>query len=225
MSAADRPSPGSRLEHALAEVPVVGIVRLAPDAAEQAASLVRALAEGGLTVVEIALTTHGALDAVCELVRDRPARLVVGSGSVRTPDDARAAIAAGVDFLVTPTTSEAVIAVAREAAVPILAGGLTPSELETAHRAGADFVKLFPASLGGPEYLREVRAPLPDLRVVPTGGVRLEQLVDWFAAGARAVAVGSALVPAGGAPIEAVHDRAMRFAAAARAARDLKSRG
>jgi 2-dehydro-3-deoxyphosphogluconate aldolase/(4S)-4-hydroxy-2-oxoglutarate aldolase len=219
MSAADSPRRRSRLEAALAGVPVVGILRLTPDASEQATTLVRALAEGGLAVVEIALTTAGALDAVSELVHDRPDGLLVGSGSVRTPDDARAAIAAGADFLVTPTTSEAVITVAREASVPIFAGGLTPTELETAHRAGADFVKLFPASLGGPNYVREVRAPMPDLRIVPTGGVTLEHLGDWLAAGAHAVAVGSALVPVTGAPIDAVFERAERFAAAARAAR------
>jgi 2-dehydro-3-deoxyphosphogluconate aldolase/(4S)-4-hydroxy-2-oxoglutarate aldolase len=184
----------SALEDALRRVPLVGIVRLgAPDGAEFAA---RSLLDGGLTSVEVALTTPDAIAAIGAVRATAASDVVVGAGSVRTIEDVHAVIAAGADFIVTPTFNPAVLAVAVAERIPVLCGAFTPSELDAAQRAGATFVKLFPASLGGPRYLRELRAPMPDLRVIPTGGVNLANLGEWFESGADAVAVGGALVSA-----------------------------
>jgi 2-dehydro-3-deoxyphosphogluconate aldolase/(4S)-4-hydroxy-2-oxoglutarate aldolase len=142
----------------------------------------------------VTLTTAGALDAVAAMRSAGLDGLSVGVGSVRTVDDAKRSIDAGADYLITPTTNIEVIAVAKAAAVPIACGGLTPTELDAAHQAGADYVKLFPASVVGPRYLREVLAPLPDLKVIPTGGVNAANIPDFRDAGAVGVGIGSALV-------------------------------
>lgn len=122
------------------------------------------------------------------------AGLSVGMGSVRTPEEARESIAAGAKYLVTPTTNLDVVRVAKQAGVPVVCGGFTPTELDAAHRAGSDYIKLFPASVLGPRYIREVLAPMPELRIVPTGGVNVETIPKFRAAGAVGVGVGSALV-------------------------------
>ena len=181
-----------RLDAALLDTPVVGIVRLG--SAEAAVRAVDAIVAGGVSVAEVAMTTPGALD----VIRDRSAALgplvLVGAGSVRTEADAAAAMDAGSAFLVTPTFNPAVLALAVDRRVPVICGAWTPTELDSAHRAGAAYLKLFPATTLGPSYLRDIRAPMPDLRIVPTGGVTLDKLDEWFAAGAVAVAIGSALV-------------------------------
>lgn len=195
------------LDEALAAVPVVAIVRL-PDA-RAAARAVRAVRRGGVRVVEVTLTTAGALEAVHLLSEEVDAAVpdedgvegdwslagtVVGVGSVRLPEAAARAIEAGARFLVTPTFHPGVLAVAAEAGIPVICGALTPTELDAAARAGADYLKLFPASSVGPKYLRELLAPMPDLRVIPTGGIQARDVAAWEAAGAFAVAAGSALV-------------------------------
>lgn len=198
---------GRALGEALAAVPVVAIVRL-PDA-RAVARAVRAVRRGGVRVVEVTLTTAGALEAVHRMSEEVDAAVpdedggeggwslagtVVGVGSVRVPDAAVRAIEAGARFLVTPTFHPGVLAVAAEAGIPVICGALTPTELDAAVRAGADYLKLFPASSVGPGYLREILAPMPDLRVIPTGGIQARDVAAWEAAGAFAVAAGSALV-------------------------------
>jgi len=211
-------SHGERMPHALNSaldaVPIVGIVR--SDAGNHVTATVRALLEGGLTVAEITLTTPGALQSLRALRRENRPHAVIGAGSIRTVIDAEAAIDAGAEFLVTPTTNAAVLAAARGAGVPVVCGAFTPTELDVATAGGAQLVKLFPASIGGPTYLRDLLAPMPDLRVVPTGGVTIDNLGEWFAAGAAAVAVGSALVPRRGAAPGEIAERAGRFVAAVR---------
>ncbi|MET4781753.1 bifunctional 4-hydroxy-2-oxoglutarate aldolase/2-dehydro-3-deoxy-phosphogluconate aldolase [Glaciihabitans sp. UYNi722] len=209
------------LEQALARVPLVGIIRLGvPGGAEPAA---RALLAGGLTAVEVALTTPDAAAAISAVRSTAESDVVIGAGSVRTVDDVRAVSTAGADFIVTPTFNREVLAAAIAAGIPVLCGAFTPSELDAAQNAGATFVKLFPASQGGPGYLREVRAPMPDLRIIPTGGVNLDNLTEWFRSGAHAVAVGSALVSnadADAADWAAVTIRAEGYVAAVAKARD-----
>ena len=151
----------------------------------------RELAAEGVTALEVTLTTPGCLDAVAVLRRDLDGRCAVGVGTVRSAEQAASAQAAGAQFLVTPTVSAAVLA---EAGVPVVCGALTPTEIDTAWSGGAVAVKLFPASLGGPRYLREVRAPLPDVPLIPTGGVTADIVGEYAAAGAVAIAVGSAIV-------------------------------
>jgi 2-dehydro-3-deoxyphosphogluconate aldolase/(4S)-4-hydroxy-2-oxoglutarate aldolase len=171
---------------------VVAVVRL-PQATDFGA-LASALAAGGVSAVEITLTTPGALEGIRALARADPSGSIVGAGSVLDERSARDVIAAGARFVVSPTFDEAVLRVCREANVPCMPGALTPRELLDAWRAGASPIKLFPASLVGPGYIRDVLAPLPFLRLVPSGGVSLENAGAWIRAGAAAVSVGGALV-------------------------------
>jgi len=169
---------------------VIAVVRL--PAAADFRGLAGALVAGGVSVVEITLTTPGALAAIREL-QDLPGA-VVGAGTVLDEGSARDVLAAGARFVVSPTLDDAVMRCCREANVPCMPGALTPRELLEASRAGASHIKLFPASLVGPRYIREVLAPLPFLRLVPSGGVSLDNAGHWIRAGAIAVSVGSALV-------------------------------
>ncbi|APU21994.1 bifunctional 4-hydroxy-2-oxoglutarate aldolase/2-dehydro-3-deoxy-phosphogluconate aldolase [Actinoalloteichus sp. GBA129-24] len=210
-ASATRPS-AAGLAEALAAVPVIAIIRL-PDA-RTVRPVATALRAGGVRAMEITLTTDGALDAIRALRDDEADGRVVGAGSVRTPADATAAVRAGARFLVTPTFRPAVLDVARSAGVPVVCGAMTPTELDSAAEAGADYLKLFPASAVGPRYLREVLAPMPELRIVPTGGVRPQDVAEWAAAGAHAVAAGGALVSADLAAARdwaALTERADRF--------------
>jgi 2-dehydro-3-deoxyphosphogluconate aldolase/(4S)-4-hydroxy-2-oxoglutarate aldolase len=171
---------------------VVAVVRL-PHVTDFPA-LAGALAEGGVNAVEITLTTPGALEAIRAVARARLSGCSVGAGSVLDERSARDVLAAGAQFVVSPTLDDAVVRVCHEANVPCMPGALTPRELLEAWRAGASLVKLFPASLVGPGYMRDVLAPLPFLRLVPSGGVSLENAAAWIQAGAAAVSVGGALV-------------------------------
>ena len=171
---------------------VIAVVRL-PRAADFRA-LAGALVAGGVSVVEITLTTPGALAGVRDLTALDVPGAVVGAGTVLDERSAHDVIAAGARFVVSPTLDDAVMRCCREANVPCMPGALTPRELLEASRAGASHIKLFPASLVGPRYIREVLAPLPFLRLVPSGGVSLDNAGDWIRAGAIAVSVGSALV-------------------------------
>jgi 2-dehydro-3-deoxyphosphogluconate aldolase/(4S)-4-hydroxy-2-oxoglutarate aldolase len=174
---------------------IVAVVRL-PQATDFRA-LAGALAAGGVSTVEITLTTPGALEGIRDLVsRADLSGSIVGAGSVLDEQSARDVVAAGARFVVSPTFDAAVLGVCREANVPCMPGALTPRELLEAWRAGASPIKLFPASLVGPGYIRDVLAPLPFLRLVPSGGVSLENAGAWIQAGAAAVSVGSALVSA-----------------------------
>jgi 2-dehydro-3-deoxyphosphogluconate aldolase/(4S)-4-hydroxy-2-oxoglutarate aldolase len=146
---------------------------------------------GGMRIVELTLTTPGALRIVAELAAREG--LVVGAGTVLHPAQARAAVEAGARFLVSPVMDPEIIALAGELGVPILPGVHTPTEMLAAHRAGAPLLKLFPGPAGGPTWLRSVLAPLPFLRVVPTNGVDLDNAATWLRAGAFAVGLTTAL--------------------------------
>jgi len=174
---------------------VIAVVRL-----KEAAGLrdvATALAAGGVAALEITMTTPGALEAIAELAsQGAEAGSVVGAGTVLDERAARDVIAAGARFVVSPTLDRSVVRYCRDKGVACLPGAFSPTELLEAWRAGASLVKLFPASAVGPRYLREVLAPLPFLRVVPSGGVSVDNAGDWIRAGAAAVSVGSALVSA-----------------------------
>lgn len=179
-----------RVAAAVREQRVVAIVRERSGAAalERAVALV----EAGARVVEISLTTPDALPALTELV-SRAGDAVVGAGTVLDTDDAERSIAAGARFLVAPTLSVPVIELAVAADIAVVPGAATPTEMLAAHRAGADFVKIFPASIWTPKAVQDLLAALPQLRLVPTGGVSLDTAPDWIRAGAAAVGMGSAL--------------------------------
>jgi 2-dehydro-3-deoxyphosphogluconate aldolase/(4S)-4-hydroxy-2-oxoglutarate aldolase len=170
---------------------LVAIVRLGDGAAllEVAAALV----EGGITTLEFTLTTPGAITAI-ERCRARFGETVVGAGTVLDADGARRCLAAGAQFLVSPGFDPDVIAVARAGGALAMPGAMTPTEILAAWRAGADVVKVFPARALGPRYIADVLAPLPDVPLMPTGGVDATNAADYLRAGAVAVAVGGNLV-------------------------------
>jgi 2-dehydro-3-deoxyphosphogluconate aldolase/(4S)-4-hydroxy-2-oxoglutarate aldolase len=155
---------------------------------------VRALREGGVTVVEITLDSPGALETIREL--RRCAELVVLAGTVRTPGEAHAAAEAGAQACVGPALVPAVLDACRELGVPAIPGALTPTEVESAWQLGAAMVKLFPAARLGPAYVRDLRGPLPEVPLLATGGVDASNASAFLRAGAAAVGVGSALVGA-----------------------------
>ena len=162
------------------------------ESTEQAGELSEWLIQGGLTILEITTTVPGYADLVAKLTTD--ARLLVGTGTVLDAATAQAAVQAGARFLVSPCLVPEVIAVGRAANLPVIPGAATPTEILTAHRAGAAAVKLFPAEqLGGPGFLKAVRSVLPEVLLLPTGGIALEQVSDYFSAGAFAVGLGSQL--------------------------------
>jgi 2-dehydro-3-deoxyphosphogluconate aldolase/(4S)-4-hydroxy-2-oxoglutarate aldolase len=177
---------------AILESRIVSIIRMRPPA--YPVDAVRAVATGGIRVIEVTLNTPGALRAIEESRKQFGDEVIMGAGTVLNPADARAAADAGAQFIVSPDTNPDVIRVTKAAELVSIPGALTPTEIAAADRAGADLIKLFPASLHGPGYVKEVLAPLDHVKLVPTGGVRLQNLSEWFEAGATAVALGSSLV-------------------------------
>ena len=154
----------------------------------------RALCDGGVRAIEITLTVPGALDilrAAAEALADR--EFVLGAGTVREPAAAEQAVVAGAPFIVAPTLNVETVGWCNANSVPVMPGALTPTEIETAWQAGADVVKVFPASIGGPQYFRDLRGPLPEVKLMPTGNVNAEFAPAYIAAGAVAVGVGGVL--------------------------------
>jgi 2-dehydro-3-deoxyphosphogluconate aldolase/(4S)-4-hydroxy-2-oxoglutarate aldolase len=173
---------------------VVAIVRL--ERYDRAGDIARALLEGGISAIEFTLTGAGVYDALKATRAELGDTAQIGVGTVLNVEAAEASIASGAQFVVTPTLSQPVIAACRTHATPILCGAFTPTEALAAHEAGADMVKLFPARLGGPQYVRDILAPLPFLRIVPTGGVGAENARAYLEAGAVAVGIGGSLISA-----------------------------
>jgi 2-dehydro-3-deoxyphosphogluconate aldolase / (4S)-4-hydroxy-2-oxoglutarate aldolase len=190
-AASDWRDPASVME-AIAAAGIVAVLR-ASDAGrfERVAEV---LVEAGVTCVEFTLTSRGAVEALRRFAARMPAGVTLGAGTVLEPEIADAAIDAGASYLVSPTVGLDVIERARRRGVAALPGAFTPTEILRAWRAGADAVKLFPASVGGPAYLRAVKAPLPEVPLVPTGGVGLEEIGRYLDAGALAVGLGGPLV-------------------------------
>ncbi len=156
-----------------------------------------ALVQGGIRVLEVTLTTPGALEHLNALARRYAPGILIGVGSVVDQVSARRAVESGARFVVSPVLVPEVVEEAHSHGLPALPGVLTPSEAFQAHRLGADLVKVFPAGFFGKSYVRALLAPLPQLRLVPTGGVTPANAGDWLSAGASAVGVGSALLDAG----------------------------
>lgn len=173
---------------------VVAVVRL--NDLSRAAPLVEALVAGGVRAVEFTFTNPAAAGAITAARDALGARALIGAGSVLDAETARIAILAGAAFVVTPTVSLPVITLCHRYGVATVIGALTPTEILTAWEAGATYVKVFPASLGGPRYLRDVHGPLPQVKLIPTGGVDVENAGEFIRAGAVAVALGSNLVDA-----------------------------
>ena len=171
---------------------IVAVVRL--EDYTRAVDVARALAAGGVTVLEFTLTGRGAIEAVSATRKALGDAVCVGVGTVLKSEDAEAAIDAGAQFAVTPAIRREVIATCVKRQTLILCGGFSPTELLEAYEAGAKLVKVFPAQLGGPKFIKDVLAPMPFLKLVPTGGVSPENARDYLAAGAVAVGIGGNLV-------------------------------
>ena len=201
----------------LKAVPVVAILR-AGDAG-RFLEVGRVLYEGGVRAVEVTLTSRGALEAFGRLREELPGNALLGVGTVRSVGDAERAVGAGASYLVAPDFRAEVVAWAAGRDVPVVPGVLTPTEVGAAWAAGATAVKVFPVSaVGGPAYVKAIRAPLPEVPLVPTGGVGIDDLGAYLAAGAVAVGVGSPLLGDAGDPggdLEALAARAHRAVAAA----------
>jgi len=177
----------------LREVGIIPIIRAS--SADAVMPVAEALLQAGLPVVEITLTVPNAIDAIGAVAKRFAGKLLVGAGTVTDAESARRAAEAGAEFIVTPCLVREVIEAARRADVAVLAGALTPTEVFEAFRAGGDMVKVFPAqSVGGAAYLRALRGPFPNIPLVPTGGVTLDNIADMFKAGAAAVGVGTELI-------------------------------
>ncbi|MBL4701926.1 MAG: bifunctional 4-hydroxy-2-oxoglutarate aldolase/2-dehydro-3-deoxy-phosphogluconate aldolase [Phycisphaeraceae bacterium] len=171
---------------------IVAVIRA--DGPDQLVNICKSLAAGGVDVSEITMTTPGALKAI-EAAADQLAdKCLIGVGSVLDPETARLAILAGAQYIVSPTTNLKVIEMANRYGTPIICGAMTPTEIITAFQAGADIIKVFPANHFGPQYLKDLLAPMPQLKLIPTGGVDMNTAKDWIAAGACCLGVGSALV-------------------------------
>jgi len=181
----------------LASLKEIGLVPvLRAESVEKALALAEAIAAGGVTVLEITMTVPGAIQVMRKLAEERP-DILVGAGTVLDPETARACILEGAKFVVSPALNPKTIEMCHRYSVAVLPGALTPTEIVTAWEAGADVVKVFPASaLGGAKYLSSVKAPLPQVELIPTGGVSLATAKDFLEAGAFALGVGADLVNA-----------------------------
>jgi len=177
----------------ISEVGVMPVVRAA--SAEEAIQVVEAIRLGGLAILEITMTVPGAVKVIAEVANRFGEEMVVGAGTVLDPETADRCIQAGAQFVVSPALNEDTIAFCRANDVAIFPGALTPTEVVRAWNAGADAVKIFPASaVGGASYLKSLKAPLPQIEMIPTGGVSLATAASFIAAGAFALGVGADLV-------------------------------
>jgi 2-dehydro-3-deoxyphosphogluconate aldolase/(4S)-4-hydroxy-2-oxoglutarate aldolase len=171
---------------------IVAIIRAS--SSDELVDVARALYDGGIDVIEVTLTVPGALQTISDVRRDLGDSILLGAGTVLDPESARAAILAGAQFLVAPSLNLDVIRLSHRYATPVMPGVLTPTEVIAAWEAGAEILKVFPADVGGPAYLKALHGPFPDVRLLPTGGVNLDTAESFLNAGACAIGLGSALV-------------------------------
>jgi 2-dehydro-3-deoxyphosphogluconate aldolase/(4S)-4-hydroxy-2-oxoglutarate aldolase len=177
---------------AIEQIGVVAVIRLRDP--RQLRTVVDALAAGGLRALEVTMTVPNAVDMIREIALALPDGFLIGAGTVTDGATARSVIDAGARFVVGPVFRPDVIRVCHEFDVPAVPGCFSPTEILAAHDCDADLIKVFPATMLGPQYIKDLRAPLPQLKLMPTGGVTLENGGDWIRAGAVAIGLGSALV-------------------------------
>jgi 2-dehydro-3-deoxyphosphogluconate aldolase/(4S)-4-hydroxy-2-oxoglutarate aldolase len=202
---------------------VVAIIRLQDPTAVR--GVVDALAEGGLRALEVTMTVPRAIELIGELAPTLPDDFIFGAGTVLDADTAHRAARAGAQFIVSPVFRPEVIGAAHDEGIPAMPGCFTPTEILSAWEAGADLVKVFPATSVGPSYLKDIKGPLPQIKLMPTGGVSVENAGDWLRAGAVAVGVGSALVDTKAIAAKQfgiITDNARRIVANVRAAREAR---
>jgi len=171
---------------------VVAIIRAS--SSEELIDVVNALREGGVTCIEVTMTTPNALEVIRQARQAVGDAAAIGAGSVLDAETARAVILAGAQFVVAPIVDPATIKMCKRYGVPVSPGAMTPTEIVRAWQAGADIVKVFPTSKLGPQFIKDIHGPLPQIKLLPTGGVNLDTVADFIKAGSVAVGVGSALV-------------------------------
>ena len=175
------------------EIGLLPVVRAS--SSDEAMRVIDAIKEGGVSVLEITMTVPGAVKVMEDVTAKFGADVLVGAGTVLDPETARICILAGANFIVSPSTNLETIALCKRYSVPIMPGALTPTEVVTTWQAGADFVKVFPCSaMGGASYIKGLKAPLPQIELIPTGGVNLKTAADFIKAGSSALGVGADLV-------------------------------
>ena len=204
-------------------VAVIRVPGSGDDGVDDLVKICAALADGGVSVAEITMTSPGALDAIKRVSEELADTCLVGVGSVLDGDTARAAILAGAKFVVSPVMRPDVIDTTHRYGLPVVCGALTPTEVLDATEAGADLVKVFPANHFGPKYFKDLLGPMPHLRLTPTGGVNLETAASWLEAGAVCLGVGSALVQkdvVAAGDFDRLTERARQFADVVAAARE-----
>ncbi|MGI6031868.1 MAG: bifunctional 4-hydroxy-2-oxoglutarate aldolase/2-dehydro-3-deoxy-phosphogluconate aldolase [Coriobacteriales bacterium] len=194
---------------------IVAVLR-SPDV-KTALSVAGACAQGGVHAIEVTYSVPGAAEAISEL--SASPELIVGAGTVLTAEQAKEAIAAGARYIVAPTYSADVLARCAEGGVPYIPGCMTVNEMYTAHTAGCEVVKFFPASSFDPGFIKAVHAPLPDLKIMPTGGISIDNAAAWISAGAFALGAGGKLTKLGEDGLAGVTKRAREFRAAIDATR------
>jgi 2-dehydro-3-deoxyphosphogluconate aldolase/(4S)-4-hydroxy-2-oxoglutarate aldolase len=173
---------------------IVAVIRIKEPGRLRA--VVDALSEGGLTALEVTMTVPGAVELIADLAPTMPSGFLLGAGTVTDADTARRVIDAGAKFVVSPVFRRAVIEACHERDIPVMPGCFSATEILDAWDAGADIVKVFPATALRPGYIKDIRGPLPHVKMMPTGGVTLDNAGDWIRAGAVAVGVGTALTDA-----------------------------
>lgn len=172
---------------------VIPVVRVS--SAQEAIEVSDAIKAGGVSLIEITMSVQGAIDVIKELTKKYKDEIIMGAGTILDPETGRAALLAGAQFIVSPTLNLDLIQLAHRYSAVVIPGAMTPTEILTAWNAGADMVKVFPAAqLGGPEYLKALKGPLPQILLVPTGGVNLQNAGAFIKAGASAIGVGGELV-------------------------------
>ena len=171
---------------------IIAIIRA--DNPSQLIKVAQSLKDGGIKAIEVTMTTPSALEVIKEVSSEFGDEIMVGVGSVLDPETARMAILSGSEFVVCPVLNKEVIGVCNRYAKISIPGAYTPTEILSAWEQGADLVKVFPADVGGPRYIKSIKAPLPQISLVPTGGVNLDNASDFIKAGASVIAVGSSLV-------------------------------
>lgn len=178
--------------HLIRESGIIAIMRA--NRSDQLVAAAEAIWAGGVQAIEVTMTTPGALEVIAAATEKFQGQVLFGAGSVLDPETARAAILTGADFVVAPTLNVEVIRLCNRYGVPVMPGCYTPTEALTAWEAGADMIKLFPADALGPKFVKALLAPLPQLEIVPVGGVDLTNAADFIRAGAAALGVGSSLI-------------------------------
>jgi 2-dehydro-3-deoxyphosphogluconate aldolase / (4S)-4-hydroxy-2-oxoglutarate aldolase len=216
----DGPMTENPVVRAIEEAGVVAVIRMRD--ATRLHAVVSAISDGGVRALEVTMTVPDAVDLIRELASALPAGFLVGAGTVLDPETAGRVIKAGAQFVVSPVFRPSVIDACHAKGVAVMPGCFTPTEILSAWEAGADIVKVFPATALGPGFFKDLRGPLPQVKLMPTGGVTVENAGDWIRAGAAAVGVGTALIDAkavAAGDYDVLRTRAERIVANVNAAR------